>query len=122
MSAYHRGDSMDKTVCRPLSEPGLLSPFRRKKEEEVTPLFVKRLHPSAVLPVRANPGDAGYDLTSTEDVHLAPGQRLLVATGIAVAIPSGHYGRIAPRSGLAVKMGLDVGAGVVDVSYRGEIK
>lgn len=123
MSAYHRGDSMDtRILCRPLLADGDLSPFSRKTEDAVPPLFVKRLAPAAVLPTRANPGDAGYDLTSVESVFLTPGQRQLVSTGISMAIPTGHYGRVAPRSGLAVKMGLGVGAGVIDVSFRGEVK
>lgn len=122
MAAHHHGDSTNKIVCRPLVTDGHLSPFSREDEEVVPVLFVKRLHPAAVLPACANPGDAGYDLTSVEDVHLVPGQRLLVPTGLSMAIPPGHYGRVAPRSGLAVKMGIDVGAGVLDSVFRGEVK
>lgn len=71
---------------------------------------------------RANPSDAGLDLCSSEDHTIHPGQRAAIPTGIAVEIPEGYYGRVAPRSGLAVKHGIDVLAGVVDSGYRGEIK
>ena len=80
------------------------------------------LHPDGKEPFRANESDAGYDLFSTEYVTLEPFQRKLVSTGINVEIPQGFYGRIAPRSGLACKKGIDVMAGVIDSGYRGEIK
>ena len=83
---------------------------------------VKRLNSFAKLPRRASAGAAGYDLTSTERVTIYPGNRALVSTGIAVKLPLGVYGRVAPRSGLAVKNGIQVGAGVIDADYRGEIK
>ena len=73
-------------------------------------------------PFRANDSDAGYDLCSTEYVTLEPFQRRLISTGINVEIPEGFYGRIAPRSGLACKKGIDVMAGVIDSGYRGEVK
>jgi dUTP pyrophosphatase len=73
-------------------------------------------------PFQANDSDAGYDLFSTEYVTIEPFQRALVGTGITVEIPEGFYGRIAPRSGLAFKKGIDVMAGVIDSGYRGEIK
>ena len=84
-------------------------------------LRFKRLHPEARLPTRGSPLAAGLDLYSVERVTLRPGARAAVRTGLAVAIPSGFYGRVAPRSGLAVKSGLDTLAGVVDADYRGEI-
>lgn len=83
---------------------------------------VKKLHYEAKVPVRAHEGDAGADLYALEDGCLLPGQRMLVDTGISVEIPAGWYGRIAPRSGLAVKNGIDVLAGVVDSGYRGPLK
>ena len=85
-------------------------------------LRVKKLHKEAVLPVRGSPGAAGYDLTSTESHIILPGHRAIVGTGIALELPEGTYGRVAPRPGLAVKNGLQVGAGVVDRDYRGELK
>jgi len=83
---------------------------------------VLRLSPQAVLPVRGSPGAVGYDLTSTEPVILKPGERGLFSTGLAIIVPEGTYGRVAPRSGLTVKNGLHVGAGVIDPDYRGEVK
>ncbi len=81
-----------------------------------------RLHPAARLPVRGSEGAAGLDLCSVEEVTLeARGGRAAVRTGLAVGLPRGFYGRIAPRSGLAVRHGLDVLAGVIDSDYRGEI-
>ena len=73
-------------------------------------------------PFQANSSDAGYDLFSTEYVTIEPFQRKLISTGINIEIPDGFYGRIAPRSGLACKKGIDVMAGVIDSGYRGEIK
>src|SRR5947209_2844090 len=84
-------------------------------------LLFKRLHPEARLPTRGSPLAAGLDLYSVERVTLAPGARAAVRTGLSVAIPEGFYGRVAPRSGLAVKSGLDTLAGVVEADYRGEI-
>jgi dUTP pyrophosphatase len=82
----------------------------------------KKLNDQASAPYQANPSDAGFDLFSAEYATLEPGQRRLISTGISLEIPQGFYGRIAPRSGLAVKKGLDVMAGVVDSGFRGEIK
>ena len=81
-----------------------------------------KLHPHAKEPFRANTSDAGYDLFSTDYVTLEPFQRRLISTGINVEIPEGFYGRVAPRSGLACKKGIDVMAGVIDSGYRGEVK
>lgn len=83
---------------------------------------VKKLHPDAIMPTRANPTDAGFDLYALDDSVAWPRKRVLVRTGIAMEIPEGHVGLIWPRSGLAVKHGIDVMAGVVDSGYRGEIK
>ncbi|MDQ1610078.1 MAG: dUTP pyrophosphatase [Pyrinomonadaceae bacterium] len=81
-----------------------------------------RLHPAATLPTRGSEHAAGLDLYALEDVTLeAGGGRAAVRTGLSVAIPQGFYGRVAPRSGLAVKHGLDVLAGVIDSDYRGEL-
>ena len=80
-----------------------------------------KLHPSAKLPARSSPHAAGLDLFSVEDVTIHPGHRAAVRLGLSVSIPAGFYGRVAPRSGLAVEYGLDVLAGVIDSDYRGEI-
>lgn len=81
-----------------------------------------KLHPAAKLPARGSAGAAGLDLFAVEEVTLESGARAMVRTGLSVAIPRGFYGRVAPRSGLAVRHGLDVLAGVIDSDYRGEIK
>lgn len=83
--------------------------------------FVKT-HPEAKMPFRANPNDAGADLFSVDDIVIPPLSRALVNTGISIELPNNNvYARIAPRSGLAVKKGIDVLAGVVDNGYRGVI-
>jgi len=88
---------------------------------ETETLKFQRLDPRAVLPTRGSPAAAGLDLYCLEAVILAPGQRALARTGLSVAIPEGFYGRVAPRSGLATRNGLDVMAGVIDADYRGEL-
>jgi dUTP pyrophosphatase len=84
-------------------------------------LSFKRLESNATLPSRGSASAAGLDLYSLEDIAIGPKERLLARTGLAVAIPEGYYGRLAPRSGLAVQKGLDVLAGVIDADYRGEV-
>lgn len=81
-----------------------------------------KLRPDAIIPSKATKRSIGLDLYSVEPYVILPGQRVVVSTGLQVSIPEGTYGRIAPRSGLAVKHGLDVGAGVVDPDYTGEIR
>ncbi|MCE9516262.1 MAG: dUTP diphosphatase [Mycobacterium sp.] len=90
----------------------------------LTDLAVVRLDRELPLPSRAHDGDAGVDLFSAEDVELGPGQRALVPTGIAVAIPHGMVGLVHPRSGLAARVGLSIvnSPGTIDAGYRGEIK
>ena len=90
-----------------------------KADNEI--LSFKKLDQRATLPTRGSRASAGLDLYSIEAVSLEPGQRVIARTGLAVAIPEGFYGRLAPRSGLATKKGLDVLAGVIDADYRGEI-
>ena len=84
-------------------------------------LRFKQLDQRAVLPKRGSALAAGLDLCSIEEINIGPHQRAIAKTGLAVAIPPGFYGRIAARSGLAAKNGLDVLAGVIDSDYRGEI-
>jgi len=81
----------------------------------------KQLDTRALLPKRGSALAAGLDVYSIEDLNIAPRQRVMARTGLAVAIPPGFYGRVAPRSGLASKNGLDVLAGVIDSDYRGEV-
>jgi len=85
-------------------------------------LQVKRLSSDAILPIRGSAGAAGYDICSTQDTIILAGRRGVINTGISVKLPPGCYGRIAPRSGLAVKSGIQIGAGVIDPDYTGEIK
>ena len=84
-------------------------------------VFFKKIDPKAILPSRNNMSDAGADLRSIENITIPPLSRALINTGLSLEIPYGFYGRIAPRSGLAVKHGIDVLAGVVDSSYRGPL-
>ena len=89
--------------------------------EKTQALSFKRLDERATLPTRGSQFSAGLDLFTIESVVIQPKQRAAVRTGLAVAIPEDYYGRIAPRSGLAMKQGLDVLSGVIDADYRGEI-
>lgn len=86
-------------------------------------VLVTRIDPDVPLPAYAQPGDAGADLHSAVDVTLAPGERAMVPTGIAIALPEGHAAFIHPRSGLAIKHGLSMvnTPGTIDAGYRGEI-
>ncbi len=90
----------------------------------MTRLHVLRLRPEARLPARAYPGDAGLDLSTCERVELLPGERALVPTGIAVAVPEGYAGFVQPRSGLAARHGVTIvnSPGLIDSGYRGEVK
>ncbi|SES61482.1 deoxyuridine 5'-triphosphate nucleotidohydrolase [Olsenella sp. KH3B4] len=87
-------------------------------------LPIKRLDPTVELPSYAYEGDAGLDLRSNEDVTLAPFERKLVGTGLAIAIPEGFAGFVQPRSGLALREGLSMAntPGLIDAHYRGELK
>jgi dUTP pyrophosphatase len=84
---------------------------------------LRRLDPDLPLPAYAHPGDAGADLVAAVDVELAPGERTLVSTGVALALPDGYVGLVHPRSGLAARLGVTVlnAPGTVDAGYRGEI-
>jgi dUTP pyrophosphatase len=86
-------------------------------------LEFKRLDPDARLPTRARPGDAGLDLSAGADAVVSPGERAMIPTGLAVAIPEGHAGLVLPRSGLASKQGLTLAnsPGLIDAGYRGEV-
>ena len=99
--------SLDSKQLDDSTEPGVLT--------------FKRLDSRATLPTRGSAQAAGLDIYSIEEVAIEPKQRALVRTGLAVAIPEGYYGRVAARSGLATRNGLDVLAGVIDADYRGEV-
>jgi dUTP pyrophosphatase len=87
-------------------------------------VLVQRLDPELELPQRQHPGDAGLDLQTSIDCEVAPGDRTLLPTGVAIALPDGFVAFVVPRSGLAVKFGVSLvnAPGTIDAGYRGEIK
>ena len=91
---------------------------------DAVPVLVKRLDPGLPLPARAHPGDAGVDLCAAAEVMLGPGERAVVPTGVAIALPDGYAAFVHPRSGLAARHGVTIvnAPGTVDAGYRGEIK
>jgi dUTP pyrophosphatase len=91
---------------------------------QMVPVAVRQLQPDLPLPAYAHPGDAGADLVAARDVEIAPGERALVPTGVAIALPTGYVGLVHPRSGLANRLGVTVlnAPGTVDAGYRGEIQ
>lgn len=91
---------------------------------EALDIALQRLDPGVAIPARAHPDDAGVDLCTVHDVSIPPGERVLVGTGIALALPAGFVGLVHPRSGLAARHGLTVlnAPGTVDAGYHGEIK
>lgn len=101
-----------------VTAPQVLAP------QVTVPIQVQRLHPDAPLPSYAIHGDAGADLCTMVDVRLQPGERALLPTGLAIALPAGYAGFVQPRSGLAWRTGLGIvnAPGTIDSGYRGEIK
>ena len=99
-------------------EPGATGPATAVE------VLLTRIDPDVVLPSYAHPGDAGADLVTTTDVELAPGERAVVGTGIAIALPVGYAAFVHPRSGLAARVGLSVvnTPGTIDAGFRGEIR
>jgi dUTP pyrophosphatase len=87
-------------------------------------LPIRRLRDDATLPTQAYPGDAGLDLAACDRIELAPGERAMVGTGLAVAIPDGYAGYVQPRSGLAARHGITIvnTPGLIDSGYRGELR
>src|SRR5580765_6543203 len=110
----------DVALSSPCVPPVGSSPLPQSQPE----VLIQRLDPGVPLPSYAHPGDAGADLTTAEDVELGPGERALVRTGIAIALPDGYAAFVHPRSGLAAKHGVTIvnAPGTVDAGYRGEIK
>jgi len=92
--------------------------------ETTVSIPVRQLDPEIALPQAQNRGDAGYDLRSSQELEIAPGERALISTGIAIAIPIGYAGFVQPRSGLAIKNGIGVlnSPGLIDSGYRDELK
>lgn len=91
---------------------------------DCVPVLLRRLDPDIPVPAAAHPGDAGYDLCTTQDAVLEPGERIVVGTGISLALPPGYVALVHPRSGLAARHGITIvnAPGTVDAGYRGEIK
>lgn len=87
-------------------------------------VLIQRLDPDLVMPSYSHPGDAGADLVAAADVVLAPGERAVVSTGLAIALPDGYAAFVHPRSGMAAKLGVTIvnAPGTIDAGYRGEIK
>jgi dUTP pyrophosphatase len=92
-------------------------------EQPVLKVPFRRLLPGARVPERAYAGDAGYDLAAAENLVLAPGERAVIRTGVAIAVPDGYAGLVLPRSGLAVRHGISLvnAPGLIDPGYRGEL-
>ena len=105
-----------------MDEQSLMEKLSIGSIDRMHSLLVTKLHPDAQLPLRKSMGAAGWDLYSYDDVEIPPNGHRVISTGICISLPAGCYGRIAPRSGLAVTYGLDVLGGVIDPDYRGEIK
>ena len=104
--------------------PAAGAPAPTSPAVDSVPVLIKRLDPGLPLPARAHPGDAGVDLCTAVDVVLAPGERALVPTGMAIALPEGYAAFVHPRSGLAARHGVTIvnAPGTVDAGYRGEIR
>ncbi|MGH3195754.1 MAG: dUTP diphosphatase [Streptosporangiaceae bacterium] len=107
-----------------LSSPCVLAVRESSLPHSEPDVLIKRLDPGVPLPSYAHPGDAGADLATAEDVELGPGERALVRTGLAIALPDGYAAFVHPRSGLAARHGVTLvnAPGTVDAGYRGEIK
>lgn len=105
----------------PCSEDPAVSVSKRARAEDEASLRFVRLSEHATAPTRGSARAAGYDLYSAYDYTIPSMEKALVKTDIQIAVPSGCYGRVAPRSGLAVKHFIDVGAGVIDEDYRGNV-
>merc|ERR1711939_411702 len=91
-------------------------------EKSTQSFLVQKLKPNAQIPKRGSDRAAGYDLFSAAEAVVPARGKALISTGLCIAVPEGTYGRVAPRSGLASKFMIDVGAGVIDADYRGEVR
>ncbi|XP_036400010.1 deoxyuridine 5'-triphosphate nucleotidohydrolase, mitochondrial isoform X2 [Megalops cyprinoides] len=110
--------------CSEVTQTTGASPAKRKLDtvaESKTVLKFAKLSENATVPTKGSSKAAGYDLYSAYDYSIAPMDKMIVKTDIQIAVPAGCYGRVAPRSGLAAKNFIDVGAGVVDEDYRGNV-
>ncbi len=98
-----------------------MSEILAKKDESTDILKVKILSGQGKIPIKGSPNAAGYDLFAAEDRIIQPSSREIIHTDIAIELPLGTYGRIAPRSGLSITQSLDIGAGVIDPDFRGNL-
>jgi dUTP pyrophosphatase len=98
-------------------------PYEESSVTQPVDVAIRMLDPDLPPPAYAHPGDAGADLVAAEGVEIAPGDRALVRTGVAIALPAGYVGLVHPRSGLAARLGVTVlnAPGTVDAGYRGEV-
>lgn len=117
--AYTYADSF---LCSSCLQTTLDNEAVSSLHENRTTLKIKLLTPNAKVPEKAHVSDAGWDMFSNESYTLKSGERVLVSTGVSMAIPIGYYGQILDRSGNAFKKGLHIMAGVIDDNYRGEVK
>ncbi|MGE5133742.1 MAG: dUTP diphosphatase [Gemmatimonadota bacterium] len=104
--------------------PAAVLPAGGPGADDVVQVLIKRLDRGLPVPARAHPGDAGVDLYAAADAELAPGQRMIMHTGVAIALPDGYAAFVHPRSGLAARHGVTLvnAPGTVDAGYRGEIR
>lgn len=112
-------DQITATVNSSTSKPETMIPAKKFKPSNL--LKFAKLTTNAFAPTRGSPLSAGYDLYAAYDAEVPVGHRVLVKTDLQISIPENTYGRVAPRSGLAYKKGIDVGAGVIDADYRGNV-
>ncbi|KAL6479580.1 hypothetical protein MHYP_G00130130 [Metynnis hypsauchen] len=110
-----------KMPCSDVTEAAAVSPAKRSRSDSGFVLRFAKLTENATTPSRGSSKAAGYDLYSAYDYSIGPMDKAIVKTDIQIAVPPGFYGRVAPRSGLAAKHFIDVGAGVVDEDYRGNV-
>lgn len=115
-----------KPTCVVTSTEPILDIKKRKIEPETQnppekTIFFHKLSPNATTPTLGSPQSAGYDLYAAHDTEIPVGHRKLIKTDIQIDLPPNYYGRVAPRSGLAYKSGIDVMAGVIDRDYRGNV-
>ncbi|KAL4898175.1 dUTPase-like protein [Aspergillus ambiguus] len=118
-AVHHNPPSLPASPVSKRTKP---NPTNMAIAQSLPPLQVKKLSDAGRAPTRGSAFAAGYDMYSAKDTVIPAKGKALVDTGIAIAVPEGTYGRIAPRSGLAAKHFIDTGAGVIDADYRGEVK
>ncbi|KAI0512484.1 deoxyuridine 5'-triphosphate nucleotidohydrolase [Xylaria bambusicola] len=112
----------DNTITSTMADNSTNASVPVPRLEQSPPLLIKKLSDKARLPTRGSAFAAGYDMYSSQATTVPARGKVLVDTDIAIAVPAGTYGRVAPRSGLASKHSIQTGAGVIDADYRGQVK